>query len=306
MVDAITTEIIIGRIAEVASTMEHALYHAGYSPILRESRDGTAGLTDASGRVLMVGGGLQFHTIPYMQAVRSVMDRFPKPEMRPGDTYIVNDPYLCGNPHVPDMVAVTPVFFEDGIIGFAVSIAHKSDLGGLVPGSSGAGSREIFHDGLRLPPVLFQSAEGIRGGVEDIIRTNSRTPDVVIGDLRGQVGATRIGAERLRLLCEEYGGDVLRDVMESTISLTALRLAQELSAIPDGSATCEGHLDHDGADLSTPVRLRVKVHKKAGRLVIDFSGSSAQTNGPVNLTPWTARSVSLLAVLAATDPSNSR
>ncbi len=246
----------------------------------------------------------QFHTIiPYMQAVRSILDRFPVSGMRDGDSYIVNDPYLCGNPHVPDMVAVTPIFFDGSVIAFAVSIAHKSDLGGLVPGSSGAASREIFHDGLRLPPVRFRSSEGIVEAVEDIIRLNSRTPDIVIGDLRGQVGSTRVGAERLRLLCAEYGPEVVREVMNRMIAFTALRLGRELSALPDGAAECEGFLDHDGADLSTPVRIAVSVRKLGDRLVIDFSGSAGQTKGPVNLTPWTARSVSLLAVLAATDPS---
>ena len=139
--DPIATEIITSRIAEVAASMEHALYHAGYSPILRESRDGTAGLTDAEGRVLMVGGGLQYHTLPYTQAVHGVLARFPAATMRVADSYIVNDPYICGNPHVPDMVAVTPSFHHDRVVGFGVSIAHKSDMGGLVPGSSGAASR---------------------------------------------------------------------------------------------------------------------------------------------------------------------
>ena len=302
--DPVTTEIVTYRLAEVAASMEHALYHAGYSPILRESRDGTAGLTDATGRVLMVGGGLQFHTLPYAQAVRCVTERFPVARMRAGDSYIVNDPYLCGNSHVPDMVAVTPSFHRGRIVGFGVSIAHKSDVGGLVPGSSGAGSREIFHDGLRLPPVLFESADGgVNAAVEDIIRTNSRTPEIVIGDLRGQVGATRLGAERLAALCDEYGAATIEAVMESIISGTARRLDAEIALLPDGESSCQGYLDHDGADLDTPVCIAVAVRKSGRRLTIDFTGSAGQTAGPVNLTPWTARSVALLAVMAATDPS---
>ena len=184
--DPITIEIVTSRLAEVTASMEQALYHAGYSPILRESRDGTAGLTDADGRVLMVGGGLQFHSLPYQQAIAGVTARFPRETMRPGDSFLVNDPYTAGNPHVPDFVTVTPSFFERRLIGFGVSIAHKADVGGLVPGSSGAGSREIFHDGLRLPPVIYSRGGVVNEAVEDIIRTNSRIPDVVIGDLRGQ------------------------------------------------------------------------------------------------------------------------
>src|SRR5438105_15870490 len=100
--DPITTEVIISRIRETTAAMAHALFHSGYSPILRESQDGTAGLCDAAGRVIMVGGGLQYHSLLYSRAVESVRVRYP--EMRDGDSFISNDPYKAGNSHVPDMV----------------------------------------------------------------------------------------------------------------------------------------------------------------------------------------------------------
>ena len=301
--DPITIEIVTSRLAEVTASMEHALYHAGYSPILRESRDGTAGLTDADGRVLMVGGGLQFHSLPYQQAVAGVLARFPCGTLAPGDSFLVNDPYKAGNPHVPDFVTVTPSFFAGKVIGFGVSIAHKADVGGLVPGSSGAGSREIFHDGLRIPPVRYASASGVNEAVEDIIRTNSRIPDVVIGDLRGQIGATRIGADKLAALGEEYGEPTVTGVMRAILSLTAGRLAREIARWPDGKASADGRLDNDGADLETPVPFAVDVTKSGDRLVIDFSRCAPQTLGPVNVNPWTARSAALQAVIASTDPT---
>jgi N-methylhydantoinase B len=188
-------------------------------------------------------------------------------------------------------------------VGFGVSIAHKADVGGLVPGSSGAASRSIFHDGLRLPPVRYRSTDGINEAVEDIIRTNSRAPDVVIGDLNGQVGATWLGAERLAALCEEYGRETILEVMEALLSLTACRLSQELAALPDGTAEAEGFLDDDGADRDRPVRIAVLATKSADSLRLDFSSSAPQTEGPINVNPATARAVSLLAVVAATDPS---
>jgi N-methylhydantoinase B len=301
-IDPITIEVVASRLREIAAVMEHALYHAGFSPILRESRDGTAGLTDPHGRVLMVGGGLQYHSLPYEQAVRAVVAQLGA-LMRDGDSFIVNDPYLAGNPHVPDLVAVTPAFHQDVLIGFAVSIAHKADMGGLVPGSSGAGSREIFHDGLRLPPVRYQGAAGIDRDVEAVLRANSRTPEVVIGDTRGQVGATRLGAARLAALAAEYGRDCVLAVMEEILARTARRLAAELAAWPDGQAEAEGFLDNDGADLDRPVRIAVRAEKSGERLTLDLSGCAPQTRGPVNVNAWTARSVSLLAVLAASDPT---
>lgn len=302
-VDPITIEVVTNRIREIAGSMEHALYHSGYSPILRESKDGTAGLADADGRVIYIGGGLQYHSLGYEQAVRSVLARYPRETLRPGDSFIVNDPYQGGNPHAPDMVAVTPAFHRDALVGYGVSIAHKADIGGLVPGSSGAAAREIYHDGLLLPAVRYQSAGGIEESIEAIIRTNSRVPDVVLGDLRGQVGATRVGVARLAALCDEYGVGVVRAVMGEILARTARRVRAEIAAMRDGIGEAEGFLDHDGAVKDHPVRFHVIARKEGDRLTLDFSGSSPQTRGPVNVLAWTAKAGSLLAVIAATDPT---
>ncbi len=301
--DPITMEVVLNRLHEIAATMEHALYHSGYSPILRESQDGTAGLTDAAGRVVIVSGGLQYHSLPYYHAVQGVLARYPVTGMRDGDTFIVNDPYKGGNPHVPDMVTVTPVFYGSEIIAFAVSVAHKADMGGLVPGSSGAGAREIFHDGLLVPPVRYWTRDGVNEAVEAIIRNNSRVPELVLGDLRGQIGCTHLGALRLRALADEYGVETVKEAMTTLLRVTGSRLKAELHAWPDGSAEAEGFLDHDGSDKDSPVRIHVRVTKLGDRLTLDFTGSSAQTRGPVNASTPTAQAVSLLAVLAATDPT---
>jgi N-methylhydantoinase B len=301
--DPITIEVVANRFREIAATMEHALYHSGYSPILRESKDGTAGLTDAAGRVIIVSGGLQYHSMGYEQAVKSVLERYPREQIRPGDSFIVNDPYQGGNPHAPDMVAVTPGFVDGRLIAFGVSIAHKADIGGIVPGSSGAAAREIFHDGLLLPPIRYQSDAGIDEIVEAIIRSNSRTPEVVLGDLRGQVGCTRLGVARLAGLCEEYGLDTVVDIMDEILARTAQRLREEIAAIPDGVAEVESFMDHDGADMNKPTRIHVVVEKRGDRLRIDFTGSSEQTPGPLNVGAYIARAGVALAVIAGTDPS---
>jgi N-methylhydantoinase B len=302
-IDPITTEVVASRLREAAATMEYALYHSGYSPILRESRDGTAGLTDAAGRVVIVGGGIQYHFMQYRLAVQAVLARCPAASLRPGDSFITNDPYKAGSSHAPDMVAVTPCFHRGTLVGFGVSVAHKADIGGLVPGSSGAGAREIFHDGLLLPPVRFQSAAGIDGDIEAIIANNSRIPDILLGDLRAQVGATRIGGERLAALCDEYGRDTVSAVMTSLMQLAERRLRDELRQWRDGEAEAEGFLDHDGAQKDKPVRFHVRARKIGARLTLDFSGSSPQTAGPVNLVASTAKAVSLLATLATSDPT---
>jgi N-methylhydantoinase B len=302
-IDAVTTEVVASRLRETAATMEYALYHSGYSPILRESRDGSAGLTDEAGRVVLVGGGIQFHFMQYQIAVQAVLRRYPAASLKPGESFITNDPYLAGSSHAPDMVAITPGFHDGRLIGFGVSVAHKADIGGLVPGSSGAASREIFHDGLLLPPVRFQTAAGIDEAVEAILANNSRIPEILLGDLRAQVGATRVGVERLARLCDEYGRSTVLEVMASLMQLAAQRIRTELATWPDGTAEAEGFLDHDGAVKDRPVRIHVRATKAADALTLDFSGSSPQTAGPVNLVASTAKAVSLLALLATIDPT---
>ena len=301
--DPITTEVIINRIRETTAAMAHALFHSGYSPILRESQDGTAGLCDADGRVVMVGGGLQYHSLLYSRAIESVRERYPLAEMRDGDSFISNDPYKAGNSHVPDVVVITPIFYRGEIIAFGASVAHKADVGGLVPGSSGAAAREIFHDGVLIPPVRYWTKDGVNREIDAILRNNSRIPEVVIGDLRGQVGSTRLGAERLGALCDEYGAETMRAAMASLLARTTARVRKELASWPDGSHSAEAMLDHDGADRSKPVRIKVTAHKQADRLTLDFSGTDAQAKGPVNTPGPTAQAVSLLALIAASDPT---
>ena len=302
-VDPVTTEVVASRLREAASVMEYVLYHSGYSPILRESKDGSAALTDHEGRVVIVSGGLQYHFTAYRQAVQAVLARYPADTLKPGESFISNDPYKCGNPHVPDLMAITPVFHGGELIAFGVSLAHKSDVGGIVPGSSGAAAREVYHDGILIPPVRFQTDAGIDEAVEAILANNSRVPDVVLGDLRAQVGCTRLGGERLAALCDEYGREVVREVMASVIALTERRVRKELAAWTDRSAEAEGLLDHDGVTKGQPIAVRVRATKTGDRLTIDFTGSSPQTLGPVNLMRATTEAAALMAVLTTCDPT---
>ena len=302
-IDPVTIEVVASRLREAAATMEHVLYHSGYSPILREFKDGTSGLTDKSGRVVMLSGGIQYHYTAYEQSVQAMLARYPRESLRPGDSFICNDPYKCGVPHASDFCAITPAFHGGDLVGFGVSLAHKSDIGGIVPGSAGAAAREIYHDGIILPPVLYQTAQGTEESIEAIIVNNSRIGDVVLGDLRAQVGSTRIGRDKLAALCDEYGREIVLEVMQRLIDASAHRLELELLQWSDGEVEAEGLLDHDGVNKDQPVRIHVTARKRAGRLTIDFTGSSPQGAGPVNVVSCTARGASAMAIVAASDPT---
>ncbi len=300
-IDPITLEVLNNRLREIVSTMEHLLFHSGYSTVLRESYDGSAGICDREGATVMASGS-PYHMVAYAFCVRGVLANYTLEEMREGDSFVLTDPYAGGSFHVPDLAVVTPVWFEGEMIAFCVSIAHKTDVGGLVPGSLGAGSREIFHDGLLLSGVRYWTKDGVVKEVDTIIRRNSRAPDAVSGDIRAQVGCTRTGANHLMALCGEYTGATVTRAFSALQGLSEQRVRAVLARWPDGESEAEGWVDHDGADLTTPIRIHAKVIKRGDTLTVDYSGMHPQVAGPVNLRPQHAQTAACLALVAYADP----
>jgi N-methylhydantoinase B len=300
--DGITLEIIGQRVLEIVSTMEVLLFHSGYSTILRESNDGSATFLDRDGRVVM-GSGSPNHLVAYYYAVQGVLSRHPWEKMQPRDSFVINDPYLGGMQHVPDLAVVTPVFWEGVPLGFCATIAHKSDVGGIVPGSSGAASREIYHEGLLIPGIKYWTADGPVDDAVAVVMRNSRTPELVAGDIRAQIGATRMGEQRLHELVAQYGFEAICEAMERLQTISYDRMGDELERWPDGEAEGESFLDSDGVDLDRQVRIHVKVTKRGRSLTIDFSGTAPQVPGPINLRPQGSEAASMIALLGYLDPN---
>ena len=300
--DGITLEIIDTRLREIGATMEHLLFHSGYSTILRESHDGSAAITDVDGNTIETSGG-PLNLLPYRMTVQSVLKRYPLEQMADGDCFISNDPYDGGTLHIPDVIIITPIVVEDEIIGFCCSAAHKPDMGGLVPGSSGAGAREIFHEGLMLPGVRYWSKDGVNPDVEAIIARNCRIPEVIAGDLRAQVGCTLMGVRQIRALCGDYGKEVIKHAFAELLDRTERRVREELLSWPDGTFEAETFVDHDGVDLDTRLRLHVKVTKVADHITFDYSDTNAQVKGPTNLRPQSSHMAALMALIVTVDPT---
>ncbi len=300
--DAVTLEVIKNRFRELGSTMEHLLFHSGYSTILRELRDGSAGICDREGYAVEAAG-TPIHLYPYYLGVRAVIQSYPIEKMLDGECFILTDPYLGGSLHVPDLIIVTPVFVDDEVIAFSVSIAHKPDLGGLVPGSSGAGAREIFHEGLLLPPVRYWTRNGVVKEVEAIIKRNCRIPEIIAGDIRAQVGCTLVGSQRIRELCVEYGTDTIKTAFAELLRLSEERVRRGLAGWPDGIEVAEGWVDDDGVDPDKALRLHVKVTKQGDGITFDYSQMCDQVKGPINLRPQTSNVAAVLALLTYLDPT---
>jgi len=300
-VDPITLEVIRSRMDEVVQHMEWLLFHSGYSPILRESYDGSACVLNADGEVV-VAAGMPMHGYPYHYHAQAILEKYGD-RTQPGDSYVINDPYRGGAFHLPDIAVITPVFHEGERIAFTASISHKPDVGGLAPGSSSAQARETLHEGLLLPGVRGWTAEGLNPDVDAIMRANSRTPEELMGDVRAQIGCTRVGSARLLQLAEEYGLDVLLESF-GALQYRAERLFRaELAAIPDGEAEAEWFLDSDGADLDTPIRFHVALKKAGDHVTVDYSGSDEQVIGPVNIRPQSAEAAAVMALVGFLDPA---
>lgn len=298
--DPITLEVLGYRLGEVVHTMEHLLFHSGYSPILRESYDGSATILDRNGNVV-AGSGAPYHLFPYYYTAQYIIQRFAG-EIRPGDSYMANDPYHSGNSHVPDVAIVTPVFYQGEVIAYCACIAHKPDMGGIVPGSSSASAREIYHEGMLFPGVRIWSAEGINRDVEAILRQNSRTPDEVVGDVRAQVGCTQVGGQRITTLCEEYSAETILEAFDEWIAISQRRLGQELEKLPDGVGEGTAYLDNDSVDLDKPVKIHVTLTKNGSKVKLDFSKSNQLVKGPVNIRPQSTEAGATLALIGLLDP----
>jgi len=300
-VDPITLQVIQARLAGIVQEMQNSLFRTGYSTIIRESQDASCAILNRQGEVVAQHVVLPLHMGAFPACAEAILKAYPPPEIHNGDAFIINHPYLGGSPHAPDMGVFTPIFYKDEWVGFAANMAHKSDIGGTVPGSGSGNAREIYQEGLHLPPVKFMSRLQPIKEIEAMITANSRTPVVVIGDLRGQVGAARLGERRIAELMERYGKETVLDSTDLLSAHTENRVRQAIASWPDGDSEGESFVDHDGIDLTRPIRIHVKVKKTGSTIHFDFSGSSDQTQGPANIRPPLVRAACVYCLVALVD-----
>ncbi len=300
-VDPITLQVIQARLAGIVQEMQNSLFRTGYSTIIRESQDASCALLNTKGEVVAQHVVLPLHMGAFPACAEAILKAFPPSQICQGDAFIINHPYLGGSPHAPDMGVLTPIFHRGDWVGFAADMAHKSDIGGTVPGSGSGNAREIYQEGLHLPPVKYMSRLKPVKEIEALIAANSRTSALVIGDLRGQVGAARVGERRMAELMERYGKTTVLDCTELLSDYTENRVRQAISCWPDGESEGETFVDHDGIDLTQPIHVHVKVIKRGDRIHFDFNASSDQTQGPANIRPPLVRAACVYCLVALVD-----
>src|SRR4051794_24277555 len=302
IIDAVDLEVVKASLSGIVQEMQNSLFRTGFSTIVRESQDASCALMNAKGDVVAQHVVLPLHIGAFPACTAAVIDAF-RDGIAPGDAFIINHPYHGGSPHAPDVAVITPVFVGDALFGFCGSIAHKSDIGGPVPGSCSGQARETFNEGLHLPAVRYQRGGKPINDIERIIGANSRTPELVLGDIRGQLGADRLGERRLKELAAKYGKAKILACFDRLFELSETRLRRTFAEWKDGRFEAERFVDDDGIDLEKPVRIHVVVDKKGDSINFDFSGSADQTKGPANVRPPLVQAACAYCLISLIDPA---
>jgi N-methylhydantoinase B len=277
--DRITVSVIRHRFVAIVAEMGEAMLRTAYSQILNSSRDFSTALCDAEGRLLAQAEHVPIHVGALPWSVRSVLEFF-RGRIRPGDLYLVNDPYHGGS-HLPDLTVVLPVFANGRLVCWAVNRAHQSDIGGATHGSYNAAATEIWQEGLRVPPLKLYDAGAERDDVLAMVATNVRHSRDFLGDLRASMGSARLGERRLLRLAEEYGVDALLDAVREVLDGTERRTRACIRPWRDGVYRGEAVLDDDGHG-ATDIAVRATVTKRGDVLTVDLRRSDPQVTGFVN------------------------
>jgi N-methylhydantoinase B len=280
-VDPISLEVFRHRCAAIAEEMGAALGRTAFSANIKERRDYSCAVFDAAGQMVAQAAHIPVHLGAMPRSVEAALARC-QPE--PGDVVILNDPYLGGS-HLPDITMVAPVYSEAGgdaphLVGYVASRAHHADVGGMAPGSMPL-SRDVYQEGLIIPPLLLQEAGELNTSLVDIICRNSRTPDERRGDLAAQLACHRLGAARLRELVEQHSLPWVQAHMQALLEYGERHIRALFASLPDGRYEYTDHLDDDGND-SDPLPIHVVLEVAGDHVTVDFTGSAPQIDGPVN------------------------
>ncbi len=298
-VDPITVSVIQHRLEAIVQEMGEAMLRTSYSQILNSSRDFSTALCDAEGRLVAQAEHVPIHVGAIPWAVRSVQEFFGD-RVRPGDVYLLNDPYH-GNNHLPDLTAFVPVFARDRLVFWSINRSHQSDIGGATHGAYNPGATEIWQEGLRITPLRLYEGGVVRDDVLKMIATNVRHPRDFQGDLAAMIGSARVGERRLLALLDEYGAPTVGPAIDAILDGAERQARACIATWKDGVYRGEAVLDDDGHAFRD-IYIRAKVTKRGSDLTVDLSESHPQVTGFVNSSYPNMRSAVAMALAYLIDP----
>ncbi|MEX3010793.1 hydantoinase B/oxoprolinase family protein [Hoeflea sp. TYP-13] len=276
--DPITTEVVRNFVISCAEDMNASLWRSAFSAIIYEGRDSAVALLDEKGNMLGQSTGVPLFIGAIDACVHLVKERYGD-DMAEGDVFLINDSYLQGT-HLHDITAVGPIFHEGELVGFGAARAHWNDIGAIDPGST-MGSTSIYHEGIRLGPTrIMRKFEPIEEWY-DLLRRNTRMPDMSIGDLNAQIASIRTGERRLGQLLNRIGVETYRSACENIFEQARRMDREAIAALKDGTYSREGYLDDDGVG-DEPVKIAMSMTIAGERMIIDLTGTSGPVLGSIN------------------------
>ncbi|MSQ68590.1 MAG: hydantoinase B/oxoprolinase family protein [Gammaproteobacteria bacterium] len=299
--DFVTMNILDSTMLSICREMGITLMKTSYSTIFNEALDFTCGIASPQGEMLSAAEfcPAQIGGMPLL--IRSCLMEIPLTDIAPGDVLVHNDPYR-GGLHTPEHTLFCPVFVDDELVAFTVAIGHVAEVGGMVPGGFPSEATEIFHEGIRVPPVKIKK----RG--EDVVEVwklwlaNVRTPRHNYGDMRAMIAGVEQGSARLAEIVQKYGRGVFRQTCDDLLDYSEKRMRAEIAEFPDGVYHFTDYMDNDGVS-DAEIRIEAHCYVMGDGLVVDYTGSSPQVRGPINATLGVAWSAAYNAVLHLTDPA---
>ena len=280
MIDPFTQEIIKSKLLAIADEMSVVLARTSMSPIIYEVLDFACGLTDPTGQVIAQANGLTLFTGTFSAQVQSVTQKFKPARIKPGDIFMTNGPY-DGGTHTCDIALIQPIFVDDVVVAFSVSITHWTEVGGKSPGSVSPDATEIYQEGLQFPIIHIVKQGEIVEEIVEIIRVNVRLPLMSIGDLNAGIAACRIAEKRLQEMCSRYGLHNIQNAFTAILVHGEAMARAAIRQIPNGVYTATDIIDGDGIiDEDIPVCVKITVEDES--MIVDFTGCAPQRPGPIN------------------------
>ncbi len=299
--DMVMMNILDSTMVSICREMGILLMKTSYSTIFNEGLDFTCALADAKGDMIacaefcptMIGG------MPLL--IKTCFQEIPHDDIFEGDVILHNDPYR-GGLHCPEHTFFKPFFMDGELLGFAVVIGHVAEIGGMVPGAFCGEATEIFHEGMRIPPVKIKKKGEDVAEVWKLLLANTRTPRQNYGDLRAMIGAVDLGVDRIGQIARKYGREVFKHTCEDLMDYAERRMRAELASFPDGLYGFQDVIENDGIEAK-PYTVAIDLHINGDEVVADYDRSSPQARGPINATLGVATGAVYNGILHVTDPS---
>lgn len=295
--DAVELELLWRRLISLVDEAAAALVRTSFSTLVRESYDFSCIVTDAAGQSLVQAT----ESIPSFigtlpETVKHFLRFFPPETLKPGDVLITNDIWL-GTGHLPDITVAKPIFRHGKLVAFSASTAHAPDIGGKIRSPE---PREVFEEGLQIPPLKLMRAGEADETLVAILRKNVRTPEQTMGDLWAQVVALDLMEERLHILMEQAGLDDLASLAAEIHARCEAAMRSAIAALPDG--TYKSELQTDGL-MDKPVTLKLSLTIEGDRIIADYTGTDAQVDRAINCALCYTYAMTMYGVKVCTSPN---